>query len=301
MSKHSLRKCSILLAILLSILALSLGIGLGVGLPSRQPSVLVPSSNQSALLNDTSLASAVTSDGDRYVFFQNSRGFISHSVFDSAGNTWLPSNPTGSIECDRTPRNRTPMAILSVPVQDQEIASQVGVNETFILFYIDTTDSLIGINYIASNNERKKENMFNISIPVSQSSRSLCITPILLNSTFEQEAIVFYSGPTNDINGLHVYYSSDFKDYTHGNSTPSWEWTNITEDIFGSGSPYDSPVFGCSHSLNGNLSSTRLTFLNTSALSDTASISEYALPTISQNWTEEGEFGGFEASFASSK
>ncbi|KAM0804277.1 hypothetical protein BDR22DRAFT_970096 [Usnea florida] len=125
----------------------ALAIGLGVGLRKRPVETSPPtpqkplnSSVTQTILNDTSLAAAGLTNGDRHLFFQGAEGSLRRIVHTAATSQWI---------LDKTPilvsgaRDLTPM---TVHVQGAEAEVQI------ILYYISTEDQLSESGLVLSRN-----------------------------------------------------------------------------------------------------------------------------------------------------
>ena len=207
------------LAILIAVLTLivALGIGLGVGL-TRQKAQGAPAENNGTssnsttnpsplplpvqgVVNDTSLAAALDSEGGRHVFFQGFNGSLRHSAFNASTNSW-PSK-ADYIRMDTVPRDHTPLAA----VTNARESRNNGATGDLHLFYIDTNDSVTAITYPVegSTSSLSMNNLF----PVVPGSRSLSVTPVgpSENST-NAEVVLFFEAPNRNITVMRGYYTA---------------------------------------------------------------------------------------------
>ena len=68
--------------------------------------------NDKQILNDTSLATVILSNGDRRLFFQDLSGSIRQAFYSSATQQWRAV--VGSVVASDA-RNHTPIAVIDVP------------------------------------------------------------------------------------------------------------------------------------------------------------------------------------------
>lgn len=122
--------------VVLTIIALAVGIKLGVLDKNRQasePRYICPVSLYRAvtnqldiaaispsaalgspvLLNNTSLASCILSNGDKHIFFQDYKGTIRHALSLASSTTWITKLPNPIVDNAPKPRMHTPLAVIS--------------------------------------------------------------------------------------------------------------------------------------------------------------------------------------------
>ncbi|KAM0799383.1 hypothetical protein BDR22DRAFT_910741 [Usnea florida] len=121
----------LMIIIIASVITVAIAVGVGVGVgtlrhreygshglstttnpPTPSPTApqnhtTEPISTTQYILNDTSLAAIVLSDGDRHVFFQDSNGSIRHAIRSASENQWTISI---SLNLSSRPKNHTPLA-----------------------------------------------------------------------------------------------------------------------------------------------------------------------------------------------
>ena len=222
----------------LVIVSIGLGGGLGLGLHNQQASstsasASTASPSRSPLVNgalkDTSLASLLTADGNRHLFFQDVNGTLRRAQFSVATNSWLPS--IDFILTLQQPRNHTPISAIQVPI-----------GMSMNIYYVDVNDTLSVVQYSNSGGNMGTLsgpgvllNLQNETIPVSSSARSLSVSripsndsnavPSIPNSTnVQDEYLLFYENPNNSVSVMHGHYF-----FTE--SSDGWTW-KIAGELF---------------------------------------------------------------------
>ena len=161
-------------------------------------------------LNDTSLASVSTSDGNRHLFFQDINGTLRHALYSPAFKSWR--GPLDFILLERQPRFHTPLS-----------ATEVACSWTTTcihLYYVDIDDMLAAVSCIPGLGLCRQfpENL-NLSVPVSTQSRSLSISRVYshradlpsiganMDQAFSWDTfLLFYEDPSGKVTVLHGNY-----------------------------------------------------------------------------------------------
>ena len=227
------------------------------------PSVSPSPASKGAILNDTSLASVITGEGNRHIFFQDTNGNIRHNVFvasSPAGSSW--ETEADHVFTDVLPKNQTPIAALS--------PSSSPVLTQIFVFFISTENLLAAVTYSSDPNLVDSTNLMNNSFPVAAGSRTLSITPVEVDrkDTFDYSALLFFEAVNGNITILQGAYNS-----TSMQPNDAWQWQNISEIIYaplrGTGT-WLSPPLGatCDSTLVAPMCSLRIKFFNTQALSN---------------------------------
>lgn len=159
----SRRIISILAIIAVAALALGLGLGLGLrrteashasSIATDPSSVAVPTPTPTptflsrGILNDTSLATVITSDDNPHVFFQDYTGSLRHTVFSKSTNSWL--DDIDYVNTPKAPRVHTPIAASGTQVE--LVVDGFDVELTYV-FYIDVNNLLSVASYSASDGD----------------------------------------------------------------------------------------------------------------------------------------------------
>ena len=243
-------------------IGIGLGTGLGVGLRSQQTasspasqstSSIVPSNTsppilKNGVLNDTSLTSAVTPDGNRHLVFQDINGTLRHAQFSTTTGSWLPS--IDFVFTQRRPKNHAPLAATAISsLETGPIAYPL------LICFIDSTDSLTTTQY--PYKESTYATLLNESIPVAHDTRSLSISRIPSSNDSEadptsssivvrDEYLLFYETPTNGLALLHGLYFLTDKAVSNTNETEivdGWAWKNASDLLYSDGlSEFEAPI-----------------------------------------------------------
>ena len=211
-----LRLIWLAIALIALVIVVALGIGLGVGLRKISPdnpsmsSISPPSnststSNSSSLiftrgvLNDTSLASVITFDGNRHIFLQDINGTLRHAVFSSTTNLWLPNVdylwPHASIP---TPRLGTPV----VATYPSDVWGPTGIS----LFYVNANSILSAVTFDTYLGLISDSDEMEGTIAIKQDSR--CVTAATVrrsanDGTRIAYTLLFIEAPSGHINFFH--------------------------------------------------------------------------------------------------
>ena len=265
-------------------LAVSISIGVDVGIHNQSPSSnaavnpsATPSMTSAALptstaapplsingaLDDTSLASCMTSDGNGHLFFQDVNGTLRHATCTAAGN-WLPS--VDFILTQQVPRNYTPISVAESFSTDGSAIN---------IFFATTNDTLAGVNYFPSTSPKSgvqklitsQKNVLNDSFVVSSSARSLSVNRLYssfsnssglynqsatspfarqagllrpgTHSNVTEEVVLYYASPSQSVtvlqglrSGLGPSSNSTSLPPAHDLQSASWLWHNVSEFFF---------------------------------------------------------------------
>ena len=203
-------------------------------------------------LNDTSLASVTTDDGNRHLFFQDINGTLRHVEFSHALNMW--STDSDLIHTKRPPRLYTPLTAISVVSPDAEAIN---------IYYFDVNDRLAATRYQHGYGYLDKSiDILNSSFPVSSKSRSLSV--IRVDSDLDSLSKCRNRGPK--ANGFSCWYDfllffedhsgkltvlhgkNDFKARYHNpgyEEASTWVWHDLSKPFraqipedFSVGSPF---------------------------------------------------------------
>ena len=199
-------------------------------------------------LNDTSLAAVSTSDGNRHLVFQDINGTLRHAQFSVATNDWLPT--INFVVTQQQPRKSTPITVIEAFSIDPESGTDLNI------YFVDTNNTLAATQYTtqaeASICVLDSAALLNQSILVSTSAKSLSVAripsndsnvvPTVPNSTIVQdEYLLFYENPTNNVSVLHGLYFllaglAGRNSVTADSFTDGWAWKNVS-DLFYSENP----------------------------------------------------------------
>ena len=204
--------------------------------------------------NDSSLASVITADNDRHLFFQDINGTLRHAVFSTSQNSWL-----SSVDFVVTPtkaRNKTPIAALDVSTSVDILAIDV--------YFVDENNTLDVVRYYSGYAPvvHGSLGLLNGSFIASPETKSLSIIrPGAPNPSTNSRSeidlydgvLLFYENPSHNITVLQntVFNSSNA---STSSSTGDWAWNNVS-DIFNPqnyknspggwiGSPFSAVLFG---------------------------------------------------------
>ena len=211
------------------IIAIGLGVGLGVGLKKSNiansgtngsSGPLAPSNSTSPVfargaLNDTSLASVATPDGNRHIFLQDINGTLRHAIFSSVANLWLPDVdyllPTVSVP---SPRLGTP--ITATYPADPDIPN-------ILVYYVNTNNTLSAISYVPQFGVIDGD-MIGASIAIKPDSRCLTAATVQRNATDGHlYALLFFEAPSGNITFLYGQHGLD--------PDTKWEWQDMSEKL----------------------------------------------------------------------
>ena len=224
--------------ILFCVMTTILGVGLGVGLglvqqhPSPDVAASIPLIN--GALNDTSLASVITADKNRHLFFQDVNNTIRHAIFAASQNAWLPS--IGFINSPRQPKKYTPISVLDVS-NASSAETHVSASTSLVvidIFYVDVNNTIAAFQYIDLNGNDSGvfltyDYLLNSSFPVYKDTRSLSVSQFLSNSS---------NGSASDIfSNVFLLSESPGRNITvlqgsHSGGSIKWTWQNITQSFY---------------------------------------------------------------------
>jgi hypothetical protein len=203
------------------VFAISLGTGLGVGLdkkqaPSNPLNTSIPSTNTSSpevkgAILGTSLASLLTSDGDRHLFFQYVNGSLCHMLYSSSSQSWVP-------RIDFLTPNTVPKNLTSISVWE-DIGGGAG-NVIIDVFFIDNNNRISTTQYptafdaqflgIIENgtfsvppNTRLAVAQFPVLTPDNRAVSSVTTNS---NLTILKGAIIYFNSPTTNITMINGLY-----------------------------------------------------------------------------------------------
>ena len=255
--------------VLLAGIALAIAIGVGVGVPisrrnqstvssmspsttASSPSIATTSSPSTATstagptatperltngaLNDTSLASVLTSDGNRHLFFQDINGTLRHALYSAATNGWHTN--VDFLSTSPAPRHGTPIAVLEArSIPDLEVSSGATIN----VYYVSTENTLAGFQYTDTEGlPLAPDQVLNLTSPVAPTAKSLTIArflswnitnsvPTIGTTTEVDEAFLAYENPWGNVSILR---GVDHLVDDHNDIFEGWHWENVSESFF---------------------------------------------------------------------
>ena len=215
------------------ILGCSLGINLGLGF-QRGTTATTSSSppafagNINSVVNSTSLSAAVTSDGQRHVFFQGSDGALFHTNFDPIQAQWPSSTSRVATPAANPPRNNTPIAFVGSLFTN---GLHFNFIDSILLLYMNAANPLVAQACVPTVGTSK--NLLNGSVSVAKGSRCFRVASLgLTNSSFEQEVAIFFESPGSCVTTLHAQYNSGFNvTSTIEFDAPVLQWVNVTRFV----------------------------------------------------------------------
>ena len=255
----------------MALLCTALGAGLGVGLRNNEASSISTSTATTALtptttdapspplkrgiLNDTSLATVTTFEGNRHVFFQDLNGSLRHTVFYQGANSW--ANEADYVNLASSARNHTPIAAI-------KLGAEILGFDRILIFYVSIENVLASTLYGVHAANILNGNLMNNSFPVVTGSRTLSVTQMALSQNETTEAVLLYEAPGADFTALHGYLSAS-------ESNPQWLWQNVSEAVYSQLDKSNvrlSPPFASGPSSSEPAQVVKILIFNSNALSD---------------------------------
>ena len=208
-AKKSYRK-AILLGVIILMLVAAVGLGIGLGVTrSKSNTSSPPAPLTHGAMNDTSLASLVTMDNDRHIFFQDVNGTLS-----SRQREWLPS--VDYVHTQQKPRNNTPIATW-------ELSANSGT--VILVYFVVEDNTLAAVRYRSSgvfdymgSESSSMGSLLNRSLSVPNGTRSLSLSTALSNQTLNlstspstiSAGYLYFEDPTHNVTVLEGRMSSPF-------------------------------------------------------------------------------------------
>ncbi|KAL8741917.1 MAG: hypothetical protein Q9190_005527 [Brigantiaea leucoxantha] len=266
---------------LIVVSAIGIGVGVGVGLNERRQRAARPSSSSAPspmfILNDTSIATAIESNGDRHLLFQDPAGAIRQAIYSARLGRWI--NNLGVIVASNA-RNHSPLSAIFAGDQYANSFTTPLVSESLLLFYVNITDNIECKTFVLGS-------WTDIDVRPNSLSRYLVapnsrhLSAVNANNTIEQSDIylndvrLVFENQIGNMTALHgTQYNRSYGRYT-------WEWEDMSTNIY-NGLPevqYNAP-FSCSESDgDGFYKEWLLTFVDTAAGTNGVGAESYGVIT----------------------